>query len=288
MLGSMPVTALALLFAAALLHTTWNLLLKQAGEKQIATWWALLLGSAVFLPSLLWTGLPARGTWLLLTGSVLAEAAYYVVLSRAYRDSDFSLVYPLSRGAAPALIVLWSTVFLGERPSPGGALGLGVIVVGLLMVGGSGGFRRRGAPSHLRGVGLALLLALIISIYSTLSGVAVKRTPALPYAVVMFLLTPLVLAPFLLRRFGWPVLRTELVRSHRRLLAIGLLIVSAYTLSLAAYRIAPVGYTGAVREMSVVFAAVAGWRFLGEPSGRWRVAGALVIFMGILMIALLG
>ncbi len=288
MLGSMPVTALALLFVAAILHTTWNLLLKQAGEKQVATWWGLLLGSAVFLPALAWTGLPARETWVLLLCSVLGEAAYYLILTRAYGDSDFSLVYPLSRGAAPALIVLWSSLFLGERPSLGGGLGLGVIILGLLIVGGSGALRRMGATPQLRGVALALLLALMISIYSTLSGAAVKRTPAFPYAVAMFFLTPVLLAPVMFRRFGWPLLKRELALHHRRLLAIGLLIVSAYTLSLAAYRIAPVGYTGAVREVSVVFAAFAGWRLLGEPSGGMRVVGSLVIFTGILLIALLG
>jgi drug/metabolite transporter (DMT)-like permease len=172
----MPVFAIFLLLGSAILHTAWNLLLKQAGEKYIATWWAVLLGSAVFLPFLLITGLPARETWLLLLASVLLEVVYYLALSTAYQDADFSLVYPLARGAAPALIALWSVLFLGEKLTVGGALGSGVIIFGLLVIGGSNLLQRGGEKPHLRGIALALTIALLISLYSTIDGAAVKRT----------------------------------------------------------------------------------------------------------------
>ena len=119
----MPIVAILLLLGSAILHTTWNLLLKRAGGKYIATWWAVLLGSAVFLPFLFITGLPARETWLYLLASVLLEVGYFIALSTAYRDADFSLVYPLARGAAPALIALWSVLFFGERLPLEGSLG---------------------------------------------------------------------------------------------------------------------------------------------------------------------
>ena len=90
----MPTSALILLFVSAVLHTTWNLLLKQTNEKYISTWWAVLAGSVVFLPVLFLTGLPARETWILLAVSVCVEVVYYALLSYAYQDSDFSLVYP--------------------------------------------------------------------------------------------------------------------------------------------------------------------------------------------------
>jgi drug/metabolite transporter (DMT)-like permease len=282
----MPLAALALLLGSALLHTLWNLLLKRSSERLIAMWWALLLGSALLLPALAWTGLPARAAWGLLGLAVVAEAAYYLILSAAYQVADFSLVYPIGRGSAPALILLWSILFLGERPSWGGAAGVAVLVLGLVLVGWPG--RRGGARPHLRGVLLALALAFIVSIYSVLSGTAVKRTPAFPYAVVMFFLTPLLLAPHMLRRHGWPRLKAELAACTPQLLGLGLLIILAYLLALWAYARAPVGYTGAVREVSVVLAAFAGWRFLGENLGTRRILGAVVIFGGILLIALRG
>src|SRR5512143_2515955 len=124
----MPLGAVGLLLVSAALHTTWNLLVKQAGEKYMATWWAMLIGSALFLPVLLVTGLPARSTWVLLAISALAEAAYFVVLSFAYDDADFSLVYPLARGTAPALIAVWAVIFLREHLTAYGVLGLAIIV----------------------------------------------------------------------------------------------------------------------------------------------------------------
>ena len=69
---------------------------------------------------------------------------------------------------------------------------------------------------------------------------------------------------------------------------LGLLTVSAYLLTLLAYALAPLGYSGAIREVSVVLGAFAGWRFLGEKMGPMRLAGAGIVFVGILMIALLG
>lgn len=284
----MPIIAIVLLFGSAVLHTTWNLLLKQASEKYIVTWWAVLLGSGMFLPFLFFTGLPQREIWPLLLVSVLVETAYYLVLSTAYRDVDFSLVYPLARGTAPAMIAIWSVLFLGEKLTRGGVLGLIAIILGLLIVGGSHLFQRGREQPHFRGIVLALLLALLISIYSTIDGAAVKKTAAFPYAVMIFFLSPALTMPLVLRRYGWQVITNELKLQRVRILAIGFLTVSAYLVALAAYGLAPVSYTGAVREVSVVLGALAGWRFLGERLGVWRVLGSVVIFCGILIIAFFG
>jgi drug/metabolite transporter (DMT)-like permease len=294
----MPLSAILLLFCSAFLHTAWNLLLKQAGEKYIATWWAVLLGAGLFLPCLLFTGLPARATWLLLLISVLVETAYYITLSTAYRDADFSIVYPLARGAAPLMIATWSVLFLGERLTSGGLAGLGIIVAGLLVVGGSSVLAGSRYASLLdqqssqtprwRGMALAFLLALLISIYSTIDGAAVKQTPAFPYAVLVFFLSPVMTTPLVLKRYGWQTLKSELAQHKIRIVSIGLLTVSAYLLALAAYSMAKISYSGAIREVSVVMGALAGWLFLGEGLGRLRVIGSLVIFGGILVIALAG
>lgn len=284
----MPILAVALLFGSAVLHTTWNLLLKQAGEKYLTTWWAVLLGSAVFLPFLAFTGLPIRAAWPYLLASVLVEAAYYVILPMAYQTADFSLVYPLARGAAPALIATWSVLFLGEQLTLPGIFGLGLMVVGLLVVGSSQLFQPGSSKPHLRGIFLALSLAVLISIYSTIDGAAVKQTPAFAYAILVFFLAPVLTFPLVLRRYGWQTLGAELAGHRWRILSIGLLTVCAYLLALAAYSLAPVSYVGAIREISVVFGAVAGWWFLSERVGGWRVAGAVIIFGGLLLITLAG
>jgi drug/metabolite transporter (DMT)-like permease len=283
----MPIAAILFLLFSAVLHTAWNLLLKQSSRKYIVTWWAILLGAGLFLPILFFTGLPIRETWSLLLASVLVETAYFVVLSLAYREADFSLVYPLARGSAPLMIVVWSVLFLQERLTPGGMAGLGIIIFGLLMVGGSDLLAGTQTPRR-SGVLLAFVLALLISIYSVIDGAAVKQTPAFPYTILVFFLSPVLAAPLVLQRYGWQILKNELAQNTARILAIGILTVSSYLLTLAAYAMAKVSYSGAVREVSVVMGALAGWLFLGEKLARLRVWGALVIFGGILCIALAG
>jgi drug/metabolite transporter (DMT)-like permease len=263
------------------------LLLKQTDDKYIATWWAILAGSLIFLPILFFTGLPARETWVLLIASVCVEVIYYALLSAAYSDSDFSLVYPLARGTAPAFIALWSVLFLGETLSPGGLAGLIIVVLGLLIVGGGGLFLGHEKP-HLKGILLALTIALLISIYSTIDGAAVKETSALPYAVLVFFLAPVFSSPVVIKRYGWQHLISAWKTNRNRLILIGLLTVCAYLLVLAAYSIAPISYSGAIREVSVVIGAFAGWRFLNEKLGGWRLFGSVIIFIGILVIAFLG
>jgi drug/metabolite transporter (DMT)-like permease len=283
----MPPIAIALLLLSAVLHTTWNLLLKQTDDKYLATWWSVLAGSLFFLPVLFFTGLPARATWLLLITSVCVEVAYYALLSAAYQNSDFSLIYPLARGTAPAFIALWSVWFLGEALTPGGLTGLIIVVLGLLIVGGSEIFIATEKP-HVKGILLALTIALLISIYSAIDGAAVKQTSAFPYAVLVFFLAPVFTSPVVLKRFGWQRLASVWKTNRNRLTLIGLLTVCAYLLVLAAYAIAPISYSGAIREVGVVLGAIAGWRFLNEKMGGWRLLGSVFIFIGILVIAFLG
>ena len=283
----MPPIAIALLFFAAILHTTWNLLLKQSDDKYISTWWAVFAGSVIFLPVLFFTGLPARETWTLLIASVVVEVVYYGLLSYAYNDSDFSLVYPLARGSAPALIAFWSILFLGETPTPGGFTGLIIVILGLIIVGSSGRFSSQGKP-HLKGIVLALVIAFLISIYSVIDGAAVKMTAAFPYAILVFFLAPAITSPLVMKRYGWRHMQSSWTVDRKRLFAIGLLTIFAYLLALAAYSIAPVSYSGAIRELSVVLGAFAGWKILGETLGRQRLLGSVVIFIGILVIALFG
>jgi drug/metabolite transporter (DMT)-like permease len=283
----MPLGAIGLLFASAILHTTWNLFLKQSGEKYVAIWWAAVIGAGLFIPVLFFTGLPARAIWYLLLLSVLLEAAYYVVLAAGYNDSDFSLIYPMGRGTAPAFIALWSVLFLHETFTVGGVIGLIIIIFGLLVVGSSDLFQSHGKP-RIRGILLAFSLALLISIYTVVDGTAVRQTAALPYTIMIFFLLPIFSAPLIIRHYGWPMLKAEFGSHFFRLLAIGVLTVAAYSLALWAYSFALLGYAGAIREVSVVMGAFAGWQFLDEKMGGRRVVGAIVIFAGILVIAIFG
>ncbi len=283
----MSLLAIGLLLAAAVLHTTWNLLLKQAGEKYMVTWWGAVIGSIAFIPAIFWLGIPSPSVWHILIISAFFEIAYYIVLAEAYKDSDFSLVYPIGRGAAPALIAVWAAIFLHEQFTSGGLIGIVIIIAGLFIVGGNDILQAHGRPGR-RGILLALLLALLISVYSILDGIAVKQTNALPYVVMLFFCVPGFTSPLIFKLYGWNKLRDEFSAHGWILAAIGVLTIGAYSLALLAYSISPLGYAGAIREVSVVMAAYAGWQFLGEKFGGMRVIGAVIIFIGIMVIALWG
>ncbi len=284
----MPVLAIFLLLISAFFHTTWNFLLKQAQEKYLATWWMVVVGAALSIIALPWIGMPARQVWPLAALSVLVEAIYFFLLSYAYAGHDFSLVYPLARGAAPAFLLLWSLVLLGEHPTPGGLIGLTFIILGLFIITGSGWLSGNSHPVKFLGISAALFTAVLISIYTFIDGVAVKRGPVLSYALIVFAFIPVPITPYIIYHYGWNRLKNAWIDQGSRLTLIGVLGVAAYIFALLAYSIAPLSYSGAIREVTVVIGALAGWLFLGEKLGGLRLIGALIIFAGILLISILG
>ncbi|MGH2510198.1 MAG: EamA family transporter, partial [Ktedonobacteraceae bacterium] len=199
----MPPFALALLITSAFLHASWNLLIKRAREKQIFTWWALIIGVLCFSPLLLQIQSFPASIWPYVLSSALTEAVYYLVLLKAYQYGDFSLVYPMARGAAPALLTLWAVLFLGERPAPQGLLGIGLLVVGLIVVGSTTWWQQR-KTSSLAGsaLGLALATACCVSIYSAIDGAAVRHVAPLPYTVLVVGLTAMLITPLIVLRYG--------------------------------------------------------------------------------------
>jgi drug/metabolite transporter (DMT)-like permease len=285
----MSLYALALLVISAFLHASWNLLIKRAKEKQIFTWWALIIGLVCFSPFLLQVRFFPASVWPYILSSALTEAVYYFVLLRAYQYGDFSLVYPMARGAAPALLTLWAVLFLGERPVVQGLLGIGLLIGGLIVVGSTTWWQQRKTSSLASSaLGLALATACCVSIYSAIDGAAVRQVAPLPYTVLVIGLTAVFIAPLIVLRYGKQALLAE-VRSNWLLITIaGILSFSTYMLVLLAYSFSLVSYGGAVREISVVIAAFVGWRWLGEGFGRARLLGALLIFVGIVVIALAG
>lgn len=284
----MPALAILLLLLSASLHALWNLLLKRSQEKYIAMGWQVLISGVFAFFLLLFTGFPPRSMWLFALISMGLEAVYFILLSNAYSDHDFSLVYPIARGTAPAFLMLWSVLFLHEKLTFGGILGIGMIVTGMVIIGATSLIQNRGSRLHLKGVLVALSVALIISLYTLIDGTAVKNGPALPYALTMFMFVPVLTTTYNIRRFGWKPFLAAWKGPRIPLILAAALGVAAYLLALIAYSFAPLSYSGAIREVSVVLGAFLGWRFLEEQMGATRVLGSMIIFAGILVIAILG
>ena len=280
----MTPTTLALLICAAILHSSAHVVLKRGTNKLAFTWWQMLVVVVFYSPVLLtarWNWPPWM--WLVILASALAESAYFYTTSRAYTLGDLSVTYPLARGSAPLFIALWAILFLRERPSAMGYLGILTIAAGLFLV---------NLPSladitrPLRGLAQpaarwALVAGLCIGVYSTLDKVGVQFISPLLYIYVILCVTWLVLTP--LQRSE--TLRAEWRANKWRTMWAGVSVMGAYTLVLLAMQRSPVSYVGSVREMSVVLTAWLGARFLGEGKTGLRVTASALVVVGIVLIA---
>ena len=285
----MPLNAVILALAAAVLHAFWNLIVKQAHQKQIFTWLAVLVGATLYLPLLFRQWPIPQDIWPFAITSALAEAGYFMALVYGYNASDFSLVYPLGRGAGPAFLAICAVIFLGEQLHTEGIVGIGILVSGLVIVGSGEYWSRRFMTSLSRkGIIAAVWIALCLAIYSTVDGAAVRLMEPTAYTVLVLGLTGLFLTPVVLVRFGRRLVYNEWKEQWRRIVVVGLLMIFTYILVLHAFTMARVSYVGALREFSVVLAALAGWRWLGEQFGVMRTIGAILIFCGMIMIATAG
>lgn len=284
----MPIRAIILLFISASMHALWNFLLKSADEKYIAMGWQVILSGIFSAVLIFFTGLPPKEMWGFAVISMILEAIYFILLCIAYSDHDFSLVYPIARGAAPALLVLWTAIFLHEQLTTGGYIGLAMITGGMIVIGATTLLNNKSEKPHLRGILTALSVALIISIYTFIDGTAVKSGPALPYGLSMFVMVPFVTTPYLVRSYGWSHFADMWKKKRGYLLLGGMLGLVAYLLALFAYTFAPLSYSGAIREVSAVIGAFLGWRFLKEEMGGVRVIGSAIVFAGVMVIAVFG
>jgi drug/metabolite transporter (DMT)-like permease len=285
-----PISALILLFLSASMHAAWNFLLKSSEEKYVAMGWQVILSGVFALLFILFAGLPPRSMWFFAVLSMILEAIYFILLCIAYSDHDFSLVYPIARGAAPVLLVLWSAIFLREQLTAGGYIGLALITGGMMVIGGTTLLQNHGEKPHLRGILTALCVAMIISIYTFVDGMAVKQGPggALQYGLSMFVMVPFVTTPYIANRYGWSSFGRVWNKNRGYLLVGGALGLVAYMLALFAYTFAPLSYSGAIREVSAVIGAFLGWRFLKEEMGGVRMVGSVIVFIGVMVIAVFG
>lgn len=268
--------ALALTLAAAMLHAGWNVLLAGARDVRATTTVALALSVALFAPvaAATWRVEAAAVPWIALSATL--ELAYFLLLVTAYSRSDLSLVYPIARGSAPVLVLLGATA-LGATLGALQAVGVVLVAGGVLIVRGLRG------PTDGRGLLLALSLGAVIAGYTLADKEGIQH--ASPIAYLELVLAPVAVAALALelRRHRGNALRNALgLRSAAA--AVGSF--GAYALILAALERAPAAAVAAVRESSIVFAALLGAVVLKESSGLERLAGAAVVAVGVALVAL--
>ena len=270
---------LLLVLAAAFIHAAWNAVVKGAGDRRI-TFGLVMIGHTFpaflvlpFLPVIF----PGTEALPYLALSIIVHWAYYYLLVSAYRFGDLSLVYPIARGTAPLLVAFGSLVFIGENLSLSGWIGLMLISCGILGLSTTG--LRQDKP--MMGVGLALATALTISTYSVVDGIGVRLADeALAYIAWLFILEGAAVAVIIL-----PCLdrARQLTRKQVMIgLGGGVLAGMAYGMVLVAKTMAPIGMVSALRETSVVFAALIGMLIFGEGPVKPRLIAAVLVSTGII------
>jgi drug/metabolite transporter (DMT)-like permease len=262
---------------AAFLHALWNALLKgSAGEPVLDT--ALIVAGSVVvcLPLLPFVPLPAPAAWPFALASVVMHFGYYLVLAQAYRLGDLSFAYPLMRGVAPAVATILGIALLHERLDVQTIVGIAMICTGIVTIAWFASGRHT-----LAAAGFALGNAVIIGIYTLIDGAGARASGnALSYVVWLM---PIEGVPFLayvwLRR-GRPAIDYIVARWRRGLLG-GAASIGAYGIVLWAMTLAPIAIIAALREVSVVFAALMGTWFLKESFGWRRLVGAIGVAAGV-------
>jgi phosphonate utilization associated putative membrane protein len=262
----------------ALLHASWNALVKSSADKALDTATIHVTGSLLAVPLVMLLGWPPAEAWPYILASATIHIAYYVALTGAYQHGDLGLTYPLMRGTAPLLVALSAATVLGETLSPlawAGVLGVscGVLALGL----------SRHAMDSPRAVSFALANAVVIALYTVVDALGARTSGnALQYVVALFVIDgwPFALAVFM-RRGGpvvWPY-----VRARWPVAAMGAAAsLGSYGIALWAMTRAPVATVAALRETSVLFAALLGMGFLKEKFTPQRAAGTAAIVAGVM------
>lgn len=272
----------SLVLFSAVLHASWNLLVKRQDDKLFSGWLTFLVPGVLLAPALAFTGTPPREVWPLLGLSGVIHALYMIALIRAYGHGDLSVVYPVARGTAPLLVAVGAPVLLSERLSTVGLLGICLVGGGIACV----GLSTRRSPSATRGLAWALVTAATIAAYSITDKVGVARARPLAYVIVLLLFTGVLLTPYVLWRRDVRQLGALWRQAWPSAALGGLLSLLAYLLVLTAMQLTQVSYVAALRETSVVVAAVFGARLLDEPYGGRRTLASVVVAGGLVLLIL--
>jgi drug/metabolite transporter (DMT)-like permease len=276
---SAPALAAAVILVSALFHACANLLTKTSDDPLITRGCMNATALAISLPLIVWVPAPEPEVWPLLISSVLVHGLYPFFLVEAYRRADLSSAFPLARGSTPLFVALLSALFLHEQQASSNFLGVAIICIAIASFALERPSARASSASGR--IGAALATGFIIAVYTLIDAIGV-RMAATPwsYIVWLLLLDGLFVSLAVVVARGSKVPRFIVAR-WKSLLGAGILGVLAYGMALFALSVGSVTTVAALRESSVLFSALLGAIFLGEPFGARRIAAAAAIVVGI-------
>ena len=269
-----------LVILSAIAHAVWNALVKSAGDRtstMVAIRTVGMMLGLIALPFVDWPA-PESWKWLALTAAVMF--AYYALLVRSYGVGDMSVVYPLARGLAPVLTTIAAFLVIGEALSTGQIAAVVMISIGIMAL-------SFGAGASRAAVGFALATGVSVATYSFFAGLGVRTAGT----VLGFQACLEIVTGFGMLCYGVVARRADLVLYVRRHGAVGLFAGAVSVVGFLAYLVAarslPLGPVSALRETSVIFGAVLGTIVLREGFGPRRIAAAVLVTAGIVLLAVL-
>ena len=269
-----------LVILSAVAHAVWNALVKSAGDRALTMVALRTTGMLLGMVALPFVDWPAPESWKWLALTALVMFAYYGLLVRSYGMGDMSVVYPLARGLAPVLTTIAAFLLIGEALSTGQIVAVVMISLGIMAL-------SFGAGASRAAVGFALATGVSVATYSFFAGLGVRTAGT----VLGFQACLEIVTGFGMLCYGAVTRRAALVEYARRHGAIGLFAgavsVAGFLAYLVAARSLPLGPVSAVRETSVIFGAVLGTIVLKEGFGARRIAAAVLVTVGIVLLALL-
>jgi drug/metabolite transporter (DMT)-like permease len=273
-----------LVLLAALMHASWNTIIKTGGDGLLM--FVLLKAPTMIIAAMVLAvvGLPDSASVPYAIGSAAAFTAYCFLLIWAYRVGDLSFVYPVARGSAPLAVALLSALLIGERLSGPGLAGILVISAGIAAL----AYQPRTVAQHIPDFLRATSIGLCIAVYTLFDGAGARISGnVLGYTAMMNIFSgvPLMAVAFYMRG-GETV--DFLRREWKTGVIGGLMMFTAYAIVIYALTLTQMAQVAALRETSVIFAAVIGAVLLKEPLGVKRILAATVVATGIILVALSG
>lgn len=272
----------ALVLVSAVMHAGWNLIAKRGRDGLVAMAMIKVPNILIATCVIAVMGWPALDAWPYVLASAAVNCLYFLCLINAYRVGDLGVAYPVSRGLAPILVLLLSLAWVREVPSAGTAIGVLVIGAGIVALASQ---RNPGKPQR------ATLLwasgvSVCIATYTVTDGVGARLSGnPIAYVALLNILTGIVLISVALRKKR-EELAAALREDWKTAFAGAAMMLGAYTIVVFALTLAPMAQVAALRECSVIFAAILGTMFLHEPFGARRIAAAVVVAGGIAILVM--
>jgi drug/metabolite transporter (DMT)-like permease len=267
-----------LVLAAALLHASWNALLKSSSDR-LASLAVMTIGAGIgAIPLLLLRPMPLAASWPYVILSGILHTGYNLFLIRAYRNGDFGQAYPIARGSSPLLVSLGAALFAGEQMGLYTLLGIALVSAGIISL---ANLRKN---ADLSGPATAFATGAFIAAYTVTDGIGARAAgDSISYTAWLFVLDSIPLALiYLYKHRRSPILLHQ--RDSWLGLAGGIMSLLAYGIVIWAVTLAPMGMVSALRETSVLFAALIGWMFLKEKLTLRRIVSCVVIALGAIVL----